>query len=78
MARAPREQHRGVSITNRQIEIDLESIQSHLQEAMMGRNVGLQMVVDYLLQNYFKTLGDGEQLLMSEFTTRLKKGFQRR
>ena len=76
--RAPRQQHMGISITNTEIEAQLRALQTVIGTQLGNRRVGMQMVVDYLLQSQMKANEFGCALEPQDFTPRLKKHFKPR
>jgi len=65
--------HRGISITNRDIVEQLGNIQSALQKGFPRRRVGMQMVIDYLLQNYSHSNEAEASLEFEHFAPRIAK-----
>ncbi|MEE8518695.1 MAG: hypothetical protein V3S98_06185 [Dehalococcoidia bacterium] len=66
-----RAHHRAVTITNRDLDKQLVGMQSVLG-AFLGRKVGLQVCLDYLLQNFNRTNELGASLDFDDFVPRIE------
>ena len=74
--RAPRRQNMGISISNTEIEWALLRLQRAL-EIDLDHRVGMQKVIDFLLQNYERTEAEGNTLPLALFETRVAKRFKK-
>lgn len=63
--------HRAVTITNRDIDAQLVGLQKVLS-TVLGRQVGLQVALDYLLQNFTHNNEQGTSLEFGDFETRIE------